>query len=92
MGKGPRCSRVSCSQNSGIFACNSDPEDVVLSSWAQVSDGAWVVMTTCHFDVPWPRMYCKGEAAHDWHDWRRPWSVIVRGLKKGREPFDSDTC
>lgn len=92
LGQGPKCSRVSCSYNSAIFACNADPDDVTLSSWSKVSDGAWMIMDACHFDVPYKRYYCKGEATHEWHDSRRPWYVIVRGLKEGHEIDGDDRC
>lgn len=90
--KGPSCGRVSCSYDSAIFACNGDPDPVKLMNWSRVGDAAWLIMSTCHFDVPYPRMYCKGEATHGWSDHRADWSVIVRGLKKGHELIGSDHC
>lgn len=64
----------------------------IIADDDQVSDGAWLIMENCHFDVPFPRYYTKGEATHEWDDHRQDWSVIVRGLKKGRELDGNDHC
>ncbi|KAL2688959.1 hypothetical protein Neosp_003009 [[Neocosmospora] mangrovei] len=69
-----KCGRVSCSENSGIYWCNSASGKKTLNSFGSVADGAQAVHNKC-YDPDGQFCWVRGKA---WHTTK--WYVSVTGV------------
>ncbi|KAM0323328.1 hypothetical protein ACHAQA_008920 [Verticillium albo-atrum] len=73
LGPGPnKCSRVSCSHNSGIWWCNHHDKTWSLGSFKSIAKGAQCAYNKCKYD---PDAKIKGQSFAKGSNW----SVIVKG-------------
>lgn len=75
-GPGPgSCQRVSCSWESGIWFCNDNPFEIVLSDYSRIADMAEGVWDSCRHGPVGGPYYVNGQN----FDFVQGWNVIVRG-------------
>ncbi|RSL72571.1 hypothetical protein CEP53_001016 [Fusarium sp. AF-6] len=68
-----KCGRVSCSDNSGIFWCNTSSKKKTLNSFGSVADGAQATYDKCK-DPDGQFCWVRGRATHTTN-----WYVLVTG-------------